>query len=73
MKTTKDDIIEIDGLVLKAHPSRTFLIKLDNNKEILCYVSGVINKNRIKIVVGDRVKVELSTYDLTKGRITYRY
>ncbi|QED23649.1 translation initiation factor IF-1 [Candidatus Deianiraea vastatrix] len=70
---SKDDIIEMDGVILKCQPGAIFLVKLENGVEILCHVSGNVRRNKIKIVIGDKVKVELSVYDLTKGRISYRY
>jgi translation initiation factor IF-1 len=68
----KEGVIELDGLVDEALPNTQFRIVLDNEQEITGYVSGKIRKNRIKILPGDRVTVELSPYDLTKGRITRR-
>jgi translation initiation factor IF-1 len=68
----KEGVIELDGLVDEALPNTQFRIILDNEQEITGYVSGKIRKNRIKILPGDRVTVELSPYDLTKGRITRR-
>ncbi|HEX9664345.1 MAG TPA: translation initiation factor IF-1 [Patescibacteria group bacterium] len=69
----KKDLIEIDGAVIEALPSATFKIKLENGHEILGYLSGKMRMYRIKILPGDRVKVEMTPYDLTKGRIVYRY
>ncbi len=68
----KEGVIALDGLVDEALPNTQFRIKLDNGGQVLGYVSGKIRKNRIKILPGDRVTVELSPYDLTKGRITRR-
>ena len=68
----KEGVIELDGLIDEALPNTQFRIILDNEQEITGYVSGKIRKNRIKILPGDRVTVELSPYDLTKGRITRR-
>ena len=68
----KEDAIELDGLVDEALPNTTFRIVLDNGQEALGYVSGKIRRNRIKILPGDRVTLEFSPYDLTKGRITRR-
>ncbi|PXF47361.1 Translation initiation factor IF-1, chloroplastic [Gracilariopsis chorda] len=65
--------IEIDGIVMESLPSAMFKVELDNKAEILAHISGRIRKNYIRILVGDRVKCELSPYDLTKGRITFRY
>ncbi len=68
----KEGVIELDGLVDEALPNTQFGIILDNGQTVTGYVSGKIRKNRIKILPGDRVTVELSPYDLTKGRITRR-
>ncbi len=69
----KQEIIEQDGVVTDALPSAMFKIRLENGVEILSHLSGKMRKFYIKILVGDRVKVEMSPYDLTKGRIVYRY
>ena len=66
------NVIEIEGVVLEALPNAMFRVELDSGQEILAHVSGKIRKNFIRILLGDRVRVELSPYDLTKGRITYR-
>jgi translation initiation factor IF-1 len=68
----KDNIIEMEGAIKEALPGANFKVDLDNGVCILAHVSGRIRKHFIKILVGDRVKVELSPYDLTQGRITYR-
>jgi len=68
----KEGVIELEGLVDEALPNTQFRIILDNQQAVTGYVSGKIRKNRIKILPGDRVTVELSPYDLTKGRITRR-
>jgi len=68
------DVLEIDGVVTDTLPNATFKVKLEGlDKEILCHISGKIRMNYIKIVAGDRVKVEINPYSLDKGRITYRY
>jgi translation initiation factor IF-1 len=68
------DVLEIDGVVTEALPNAMFKVKLDGlNKEVLCHISGKIRMNYIKIVPGDKVKVEINPYSLDKGRITYRY
>ncbi len=72
MKSTKKDIVELDGKVLTALPNATFMVKLENGSEIICHISGKIRKHSINILPGDSVTVELSSYDLTKGRITFR-
>jgi translation initiation factor IF-1 len=66
------DVIEIEGSINEALPNAMFRVKLENGMEILAHISGKIRKNFIRILPGDKVKVELSPYDLTKGRITYR-
>lgn len=66
------DMIEIGGEVLEACRGATFKVRLDNGSEIVCHISGKIRKNLINILPGDKVMVELSPYDITKGRITYR-
>lgn len=68
----KEEPIEIEGEVLESLPNAMFKVKLDNGHEVMCHVSGKIRKNNIRILVADTVTVELSPYDLTKGRITYR-
>lgn len=67
-----EDYIEAEGLVTSALPNATFKVELDNGQEIICHISGKIRKNYINVLVGDRVTVAISPYDLTKGRITYR-
>jgi len=68
----KEDHIEMDGVVLEALPNTTFRVKLENGHILLAHISGKMRKNYIRILTGDAVKVEISPYDLTKGRITYR-
>jgi translation initiation factor IF-1 len=69
----KEDIIELDGSVIKVLPATMYRVKLDSGHEILAHISGKMRKHFIKITTGDKVKVEMSPYDLTKGRITYRH
>jgi translation initiation factor IF-1 len=69
---SKADVIEFDGEVLETLPNTTFKVRLENGHEILAHISGRMRKNYIRILAGDKVKVELTPYDLTKGRITYR-
>ena len=69
---SKEDVIEIEGVVSEALPNTLFKVKLENGHEILAHISGKLRMNYIKILPGDKVKVELSPYDLTKGRITWR-
>ena len=66
------DVIEIEGTILEYMPNAMFRVKLENGHEILAHISGKIRKNFIRILPGDRVKVEMTPYDLTKGRITFR-
>lgn len=70
--TKEKDVIEFEGEVVEALPSALFRVKLKTGQLILAHVSGKIRKNFIRILPGDNVKVELSPYDLTRGRITYR-
>ncbi len=69
----KQGPIKVDGVITDTLPNATFRVKLDNNVEILAHISGKMRMHYIKILVGDRVTVEMSPYDLSKGRITYRY
>jgi translation initiation factor IF-1 len=73
MGKKKEDKIEMEGTVIEALPSTQFRVRLDNGHEILAYLSGKMRKYYIRILLGDRVRVELSPYDLTRGRIVYRY
>ncbi|MGI6178299.1 MAG: translation initiation factor IF-1 [Eubacterium sp.] len=68
----KKDTIEATGTVVDAQPNAMFVVKLDNGFEVLAHISGKIRMNYIRILPGDRVKVELSPYDLTRGRIVWR-
>jgi translation initiation factor IF-1 len=68
----KDDAIEMEGTVIEALPNTMFRVKLDNGHVLTAHISGRMRKNYIRILTGDRVKVELTPYDLSKGRITYR-
>jgi translation initiation factor IF-1 len=67
------DAIQMMGTITEVLPNTTFRVELENGHQILAYVSGKMRKNYIRILRGDRVAVELSPYDLTRGRITYRY
>jgi len=69
----KEELLEFDGDVTEALPDGNYRIKLDNGQEILAYAGGKMRKHRIKTLAGDRVTVEMSAYDLTKGRITFRH
>jgi len=68
----KDDHIEMEGIVIDSLPNTTFRVKLENGHVVIAHISGRMRKNYIRILTGDLVKVELTPYDLTKGRITYR-
>jgi len=69
---SKKDSIEVFGTVVDAQPNAMFVVKLENGYEVLAHISGKIRMNFIRILPGDKVKVELSPYDLTRGRITWR-
>lgn len=69
---SKEDVIEVEGTVLEALPNAMFNVELQNGHKILAHVSGKLRMNYIRIVPGDKVTVEMSPYDLTKGRITWR-
>lgn len=69
---TKEDLIEVEGVVQEALPNAMFRVALDNGHVVLAHISGKIRMHFIRILPGDRVKVELSPYDLTRGRITFR-
>ncbi|WP_257351195.1 translation initiation factor IF-1 [Pseudalkalibacillus decolorationis] len=69
----KEDVIEVEGTVLEPLPNAMFRVELENGHKILAHVSGKIRMHYIRILPGDKVTVELSPYDLTRGRITYRY
>jgi translation initiation factor IF-1 len=69
----KEQAIEVEGTVTECLPNAMFRVKLDNDHEVLSHISGKMRKYFIRILPGDRVKLELSPYDLDKGRITYRY
>jgi translation initiation factor IF-1 len=73
MPKQEDSKIEVEGTVVETLPNATFRVELETGHRILAYLSGKMRKNYIRILLGDRVKVELSEYDLTQGRITYRY
>lgn len=67
------DFLELDGVIEELLPSTTFKVKLDDGRLIFAYLSGRLRLHQIRILPGDRVKIEMSPYDLTKGRIIYRY
>ncbi|MEG1751773.1 MAG: translation initiation factor IF-1 [Clostridia bacterium] len=69
---SREDMIEFEGVVEEALPNTTFLVRLTNGHVITAYISGKLRKNSIKVIESDKVKVEMSPYDLTRGRITWR-
>ncbi len=69
---SKEDVIEVEGVIQEALPNATFKVKLSNGHEILAHVSGKLRMNYIRILPGDKVTIEMSPYDLSKGRITWR-
>jgi len=69
----KEDAIQVEGKVLETLPNAMFRVELDNGHKVLAHISGKMRMHYIRILIGDRVTVELSPYDLTRGRITYRY
>ena len=69
---SKEDVIEVEGIVSESLPNTMFKVKLENGHEVLAHISGKLRVNYIKILPGDKVKLELSPYDLTKGRIKWR-
>ena len=68
----KDDVIEVEGVILEALPNAMFKVELSNGHKILAHVSGRLRMNFIRILPGDKVTIEMSPYDLTRGRITWR-
>ena len=70
---SKEDVIEVEGVVVEALPNAMFKVKLENDHIILAHVSGKVRMNFIRILPGDRVTMELTPYDLSRGRITYRF
>ena len=72
MSAKNQDVIELRGKVIEALPATLFRVQLENDLEVLAYLSGKMRKNRIRLLVGDEVKVELTPYDLRRGRITLR-
>lgn len=69
----KEEIIEMTGTVMELLPNATFRVQLENEHEIIAHTAGKMRKNRIRVLAGDKVSVEMTPYDLTKGRITYRF
>jgi translation initiation factor IF-1 len=72
MNKQNNDVIEVEGVVTILYPNTVFQVKLDSGGEILAHLSGKMRKRYIRLTVGDRVRLEISKYDLTKGRIVYR-
>lgn len=72
MPKNDDGVIEMEGSIVDVLPNQTFKVELHNGFMIVCYTSGRLRQNRIRLVLGDAVKVEMTPYDMTKGRITYR-
>jgi len=70
---SKEDNIEVTGVILEKFPSALFSVQLDHNRVVLAHLAGRLRRNRIRVLAGDRVTLELSPYDLTKGRITFRH
>jgi len=70
---SKDDVIVIDGKVIEVLPNATFRVELDNKHVVLCHISGKMRMHYIKILLNDKVRVEITPYSLDKGRITHRY
>ncbi|MHC5305815.1 translation initiation factor IF-1 [Bartonella sp. LJL80] len=69
----KEEVLEFSGIITELLPNAMFRVKLDNDHEIIAHTAGRMRKNRIRVLAGDKVMVEMTPYDLTKGRITYRY
>lgn len=70
--SNRSDLLEMEGVVSEVLPGNMFRVKLETGNEIICYTNGRLRQNKIKIIMGDRVRTELSVYDLSRGRITYR-
>ena len=68
----KKDIIELEGIIVEVLPNQTYKVELDNRHQIICYTSGKMRQFKIRLVQGDKVKVEMTPYDLAKGRIMFR-
>jgi translation initiation factor IF-1 len=69
---SKQDIIELEGNIIEVLPNQTFRVKLENEHIVICYTGGKMRQNRIRLVTGDKVRLEMTPYDLNKGRITFR-
>ena len=73
VQMSKEELLEFPGYVVELLPNATFRVKLENDHEIIAHTAGKMRKNRIRVLAGDKVLVEMTPYDLTKGRITYRF
>ena len=73
MGKKKEEKLEVEGTVMEALPNTQFIVELDNKHRVLAYLSGKMRRHYIRILLGDRVRLEMTPYDLTRGRITYRY
>src|SRR6266851_9691160 len=73
LRMAKEELLEFPGVVTELLPNATFRVKLENEHEIIAHTAGRMRKNRIRVLAGDKVLVEMTPYDLTKGRITYRF
>ena len=69
----KEEKLEVEGTIIEALPNTQFIVELDNGHKVLAYLSGKMRRHYIRILLGDRVRLEMTPYDLTRGRITYRY
>ena len=72
LKNKRDDVIELEGTVIEALPNTTFKVELENGHQVLAHLAGKMRQRYVRVVLGDTVKVELSPYDLARGRITWR-
>lgn len=72
-RMSKEDCIEVQGVVVEKFPSGLFSVQIDQDRKVLAHLAGKLRRNRIRVLAGDRVTLELSPYDLTKGRIVYRH
>ena len=70
---SKDGLLEFEGKILQVLPNQIFKVELENKHIVTCYTGGRLRKNKIRMIMGDSVRVEMTPYDLSKGRITYRY
>ena len=70
---SKDGILEVDGTCLEVLPNQMYKVELENGHTVIAYTAGKMKQNKIRVLMGDKVKVEISPYDLSKGRVTFRY